>query len=230
MAKAIRQRDLPVPPERWACRSASAVVLFVGVIAAGLMGDLLSKHFAFESLLSNPRLGEQIALEKAMRDGTTREIIHREPVAAVLKRPIIPGVVWFTLSTNPGIVFGSQVVPRWAVNVATILTVLVISLGFFPRSDRGDRWMHVALACIVGGALGNLYDRALSVVTFPGGLAPICNEVRDFIDFSEIGYRWVFNIADALLVVGVAIIFLKMLFPGKKKDAASPSDAAKTSS
>ena len=65
--------------------------------------------------------------------------------------------------------------------------------------------MHAALAFILAGALGNLYDRLFGAVSIPG-FEPIRYQVRDFIDCSELYYRWVFNVADMLLVIGVAML------------------------
>ena len=41
---------------------------------------------------------------------------------------------------------------------------------------------------------------------------PILRNVRDFIDCSDLGYPWVFNVADVLLVIGVAILGLHWFF------------------
>ena len=83
-------------------------------------------------------------------------------------------------------------------------------------SDSGLR-VHVALAMILGGALGNLYDRLFSRVEIPGTTATITRQVRDFIDLSEVrlklfshdlSYPWIFNLADVLLVAGVALLIV----------------------
>jgi len=53
-------------------------------------------------------------------------------------------------------------------------------------------WLNkLSIALIIGGAIGNGIDRALF------------GAVTDFIDFSDIGFRWVFNIADSAITVGV---------------------------
>ena len=49
----------------------------------------------------------------------------------------------------------------------------------------------MSFGLIIGGAIGNGIDRALF------------GAVTDFIDFSDIGFRWVFNIADSAITVGV---------------------------
>jgi signal peptidase II len=108
----------------------------------------------------------------------------------------------FTLSTNPGVVFGWSMA-RPVVNVATVL-IMGLVLVFFGTSDRKAWLVHLAMGLILAGAMGNLYDRLFSDVSFGvANITQIRNEVRDFIDCSQIGYKWVFNVADALLVMGV---------------------------
>lgn len=215
-----------VPPERHAWKCHAAVVLFLIITAAGAAADLISKDAVFRSFLDNPQLParvEQIRDERIRmgESASARDVIHDARMLNFLQYRIMPGVK-FTLSTNPGIVFGSQVIPRWAVNSATVLTILLV-IVFFATSDRGAWLTHVALACIVGGAIGNLYDRLFAVVNLPAGLEPIRCEVRDFIDLGDIGYVWVFNVADALLVVGVILIIMGWIIAARKK----PAPAAK---
>lgn len=54
----------------------------------------------------------------------------------------------------------------------------------------------IGVAFIIGGALGNLYDRVAY------------GFVVDFLDFSGIGFPWVFNIADSAINVGIAFLLL----------------------
>ncbi len=129
-----------------------------------------------------------------------------------LSRQVVPGVR-FTLSMNPGVVFGMPM-PRPLVTAATIVTVAVVTV-FFAASPARARWTHAALALIAAGALGNLYDRLFAQVVLPG-VEPICHQVRDFIDCSQIGYKWIFNLADAYLVIGAAMLILHWLLEGRR--------------
>jgi signal peptidase II len=202
-AKPSRSADPPAP-SRPASRSVSAIVVFLAITAAGVAADLWSKHAAFQSFLDD----EGLAAEARMfhddfrgRRPTAREFL------ATMRRRVCPGV-WLSLSTNPGVVFGLPM-PRWAVAAITAGAVGLVGL-FFAQTDHRARWLHVGLALILGGALGNLYDRLFSVVRLPG-FEPIRYEVRDFIDCSELHWHWVFNVADVLLVVGVAILMVHRL-------------------
>ena len=63
-------------------------------------------------------------------------------------------------------------------------------------------WLNrLSIAMIIGGAIGNGIDRALF------------GAVTDFIDFSDIGFRWVFNIADSAITIGViGLIIASFIF------------------
>lgn len=201
-----------------AFKSLYAIVLFVVVAVAGTAADLASKKYIFESLLNEPAARSQIqALAAAYGDVQIPGKTMLHSIRA--QRRVMPGMQ-FTLSTNPGVVFGLAM-PRTAVAVATILTIVLV-LFFFATSQRRAWMVHLSLACILSGALGNLYDRLLNVITLgPKNVLPISYEVRDFIDCSEIGYRYIFNVADVLLVVGVGLMLLHWFLARPKKAAAN---------
>ncbi len=187
---------------RWAIRYPKTIVLFFLIASTGLAADLLSKHLVFKSMLTDEALNTKIqAFERAFersrnRPPTTEEVLYQ------FQKPFL-GKVKFTLSTNPGIVFGLQM-NRAIVATTTVITVIIIG-GLFVTSPAKAKLMHTAMAMIVAGALGNLYDRLFAVVQ-PDGFEPIIGQVRDFIDCSGLYYPWIFNVADILLVVGVGVL------------------------
>jgi len=62
--------------------------------------------------------------------------------------------------------------------------------------------MSVALALILGGAIGNLYDRVY------------LSYVVDFLEVHIVHYHWPdFNVADSAIVVGACLLLLEMLRP-----------------
>jgi len=203
------QADPYSPPPSHAWKSPAAAILFIAVAAAGLAGDLWTKHAVFADLLTDADLPRRVAsVRQALADQNgqdpgARDVLH----ALQLGQPLALGVR-VRLSTNPGVVFGLPM-PRWLVQVATVATVLLVG-GFFAASRPRDRWLHIAAGLILAGALGNLYDRLFAAVSLPG-IDPIRCEVRDFLDFGAWGYPWVFNVADAWLVVGVAMVFIHWL-------------------
>lgn len=226
-AQSHASRHGAVPAQGRAMRSPLAVAVFLVVLAGALAGDLLSKHYVFAWLLSEPDLAARVeVVRKSAGDSLLgpRETLHE----LNLRRTICPGLN-FTLSVNKGAVFGiefgSPAVHRTIVGLATAATTVLV-LYFFAFSHRRARVLHLSMAFIVAGALGNLYDRLTSSVALPG-TPPIRYNVRDFIDCSEIplpfGFRyvWVFNIADALLVVGIAVLILHWLIAGRKAKQAA---------
>jgi len=80
------------------------------------------------------------------------------------------------------------------------------------KATAQDRWLCAALGLILGGTLGNLYDRL------------VFNGVRDFLYFYKIEWP-VFNVADCCLVVG-AIILLAHAFFSREKPATPPTTPA----
>jgi len=113
-------------------------------------------------------------------------------------RIIWPGVLQFRLLENPGAVFGIGGGRRMFFIVASIIAMVFV-YHLFATSTVRQRFLHGMLALIIGGAGGNLYDRLL------------LGHVRDFVNVSiriadvQI-WPWVFNLADAALVVGVLAI------------------------
>ena len=190
-----------------------AIVVFFALAAAGVTGDLLSKHYVFKSLLSAPELpGRAEETRKAFQATYNRNPTGGELLKSLHLQRQVAGGVKFTLLANAGVVFGAPI-PPWVVTIATIAAVALVGY-FFATTDRRAWTVHVSLAFILGGALGNFYDRLFSSIVLPGA-EPIRYNVRDFIDCSELYYPWVFNVADVLLVVGVAILILRGISAGR---------------
>ena len=206
------------PATRRAIKTPATIAMFVIITAAALSVDLISKHMVFQSLLDDPALQKRLTEINTSLHGS----LTSPQALRIFRRPVGLGIQ-LSLSTNPGVVFGLPM-PRWVVAAATLLIVGFI-FYYFALSDRRDRYLHLGLALILGGAVGNLYDRLFSAVCVPG-FEPIRHQVRDFIDCSEfyIHYPWVFNVADAWLVVGVAILMVHWWFMAaaeKKRHAAT---------
>ena len=108
---------------------------------------------------------------------------------------------------NRGIVFGlmSEGEIEWRSFFLVGLTVLVLAFVatvLWQSSGRGmaaSRLSRLGLSLVLGGALGNLYDRLFS------------GAVTDFLDFYIGTYHWyAFNVADSGISVGVALILLDL--------------------
>ena len=85
---------------------------------------------------------------------------------------------------------------------AIIIFVIIIILKMINNSNGLSKY---SLLMILGGALGNVYDRIMY------------NSVPDFIDFHINKFHWfVFNVADIFITVGVIIMIMTEFFNKKK--------------
>ena len=125
--------------------------------------------------------------------------------------PIIPRFLRITHWTNEGAAFSmfagstSPNVVRWGLIVFTLVASLAVFIVMLRLGNR-ITLVTVALALILGGALGNVHDRI-----FYGS-------VVDFIEVHIFSYHWPdFNIADSSIVIGACLLFLEALLP-KNRD------------
>lgn len=128
-------------------------------------------------------------------------------------RPILGDFFRLTYIENPGMAFGIDIGGKLFFSLFSIVasTAIVVYL-YHARTERLG--LRVALAMILGGAVGNLIDRVFYGVLFQG--TPLFHgRVVDFFDvdffnISILGYhlnRWpVFNVADASVTVGVLLL------------------------
>ncbi len=219
------------------------------VAAIGLAVDLYSKHWAFTELQG--------------------------------LRVVVPHLLHFRRSLNPGALFGMGhgLTPVFIGASVLALGFVIYLFAFTPRSRIS---MHVALGMILAGALGNLYDRSFvraDAIWYPAGVGwrswfgtevyitgklvkdaedywifaewpegggkpiPIKKQkgwsvepvpvVRDFIKIDTSWmpnriqlWKWIFNVADALLVVGVGVLLINFWRDRGDEEEASETDAA----
>lgn len=128
-----------------------------------------------------------------------------------------PGHAGFQLSWNEGALFGIGQGNVWIFVAMSLIAMIAIPIWLFWFRAARDAWLSFALGCVTGGILGNLYDRlGLHGEVWPAG-SPRAGDtiyaVRDWILWqASDAWRWPnFNIADSLLVVGAAIMFLHAL-------------------
>ena len=96
---------------------------------------------------------------------------------------------------------------RWFFTLVSIVVSAVIV--FVLRRQHANRPVALALALVLGGALGNLYDRLT------------LGHVVDFIQLHAAGYYWpAFNVADSAITIGVAILIWDSLTAGSGPKAA----------
>ncbi|MEX2093725.1 MAG: signal peptidase II [Pirellulales bacterium] len=125
-----------------------------------------------------------------------------------------PGHAGFQLSWNEGALFGMGQGSTWLFATLSVLAGCAIPLWLFHWRAASDLWLTAALGSVMGGLLGNLYDRlGLPDYLWPGRSGVVgqpVHAVRDWIlvQWSD-QWRWPnFNIADSLLVVGaIALVW-----------------------
>ncbi|QDV74408.1 signal peptidase II [Botrimarina mediterranea] len=128
------------------------------------------------------------------------------------------GYAGFQTSLNEGALFGLGFghVPVFA--AISVLAAIAIPVWLFVFRAANDWWLTASLGAVMAGVLGNLYDRlGLSGEVWPA-FDPRAGEtvyaVRDWILWQlNDEWRWPnFNLADAFLVVGAGVLFLRAMF------------------
>jgi signal peptidase II len=149
-------------------------LLFWPIAVGGTAFDLWSKHAVFNWLPSLP--GETYT--------------------------IVDGYVHFILRENAGAAFSILHGQRWFLTSISAAAFFVV-IGIFLFGSVHRRILQIALSCILGGIVGNFYDRAF-----------LDGHVRDFVDvlIPVIRYNWpTFNVADSLLCIGVGLLIIANL-------------------
>jgi signal peptidase II len=143
-----------------------------------------------------------------------------------------PGHVGIELSRNWGALFGIGQDLVWLFAALSIVAAVAIPIWLFRYQAARDLWMTIALGLVMGGVLGNLYDRlGLSAETWkPHGETRVAvHAVRDWVLWQiNDERRWPnFNVADSLLVVGVGLLFIRLVRePNGNQLPSGPRDAA----
>jgi signal peptidase II len=170
-------------------------ILFAVIAGLCLAADQASKVWARHSLPVHPADCEVPA-----------GIADRQCVGVAVS--VVPDHWDWRLSMNHGSAFGlfsSQEGARIFLSVIGVLAVFGM-LWMLRKSRPDQRVLHVALALVAGGAVGNLIDRIYFGV------------VTDFVLWRWKTKEWpVFNVADVVLVVGVGLMFLDMAREGKRE-------------
>lgn len=184
-------------PARPAHRAPAAILLFVLVTLAVLGLDLGLKSWSFAHVAGFP-------VELRGQDPNDVVVPPHEPIV------LAPHILNLQLTANPGAIFGLGKGSQGFFIAMSVAAILAIG-WVFARSPASAHFLHVALALILAGALGNLYDRICFGLVrdmlhlFPAVPLPLGLKwpggARDV-------YPWIFNLADAALVVGVAMLML----------------------
>lgn len=119
---------------------------------------------------------------------------------------LIPGLLQLTHVRNPGAAFG--ILPYQRSLFVVIAGLLLVASFLYRRRIKDETFLvQLGLGLGLGGAIGNLIDRLRT------------GYVTDFFEVPAVPIFGIFNVADAAIVIGVAILLWSTLF---RKDATAP--------
>jgi signal peptidase II len=133
----------------------------------------------------------------------------------------IPGWLQFEWTGNHGAALGFFQGDRWLFLIVSAAAVFF--LGYlFTTSRPAQRGYQIVLGMLLAGVLGNMYDRVMlgyvrdMIHIFPDRRWPpaIADHLPAFWSTPE-WFPWIFNVADSLLCVGVAIMLMHSFLDGK---------------
>ncbi|MGP0021012.1 MAG: signal peptidase II [Candidatus Sulfotelmatobacter sp.] len=153
-----------------------------------------------------------LALLVVLLDRWTKRLVAAR-IAMYSHIQIIPGFFRLTHTENTGAAFSlfADSPSHWKTALLigfSVLAMIIVSVLLWKQS-RPLTMTGIALSLILGGAIGNLWDRVAS------------GRVIDFLLFYVKHYEWpVFNLADTSIVIGASLLVIEILFHKSPKDAA----------
>jgi signal peptidase II len=188
-------------------RPVSKWTILAVLFAALVVADQWTKYLAVDRLTTVFERGGDLSLAERLRGFVTYR--HLEPLATEPYYVFRP--VWrMSYVENPGAAWGmfraaSEGFRNGFFTLVSLAAVVFI-LRYYRRLRTDQRYLQVALALVLAGAVGNFLDRVAR------------GYVIDFIEWywwNRTDLRWpTFNVADSLIVVGVAML---VLHPGSRR-------------
>ncbi|MFA5911383.1 MAG: signal peptidase II [Vicinamibacterales bacterium] len=159
-------------------------------------------------MLASRRLELYVAVTVVILDQITKALV-RPALALHESMVVIPGYVDLTRVHNTGAAFGMLNSVDFPLKTVVLSLVALIALGgvawYAATVPLADRLARIGIAGVLGGAVGNLIDRATA------------GYVLDFVDAYWNGWHfWAFNVADAAITVGVIFMILDILGLGRR--------------
>jgi signal peptidase II len=144
-----------------------------------------------------------LAILVVLLDQWTKRLVAAR-IAMYTHIQIIPGFFRITHTENTGAAFSlfADSPSHWktALLITFSMVAMIIVSVLLWRQARALTITGIALALILGGAVGNLWDRVAS------------GRVVDFLLFYVKQYQWpVFNLADSAIVIGAALLVIEIL-------------------
>ena len=189
-------------------RSRQALVLCLAAIGVLTAMDLGSKHWALERLSQPSSRASDPACQPNEYGRVEPQRGQRSPMV------LIDGVLEFRYAENCGAAFGfmrdmPSAVRKGVFYVAATGAVFLLLWMFV--TGRGGQLFAISVPLIVAGAIGNFVDRVN------------LGYVVDFVRF-HLNNRWAyptFNVADAWITIGVALILIEGFMDGRREKQAS---------
>jgi signal peptidase II len=158
--------------------------------------------------VSGRRLELLIVVVLVIADQVTKAMV-RQALALHESIQILPDYLALTRVHNTGAAFGmfnSMDFPGKTIVLTLVATMALGGVAWYAASvPPGDRLARLGVASILGGAIGNLIDRATA------------GYVLDFVDASWRGWHfWAFNVADAAISIGVVLMIFDLLGLGRR--------------
>jgi signal peptidase II len=169
-------------------------------------------------VLKSRRIEVIVAVTVVILDQITKAMV-RPSLALHESREVIPGFLDLTRVHNTGAAFGMLNSVEFPFKTVVLSLIALIALGgvawYAATVPMGDRLARLGIAGVLGGAIGNLIDRARS------------GYVLDFVDaYWGDWHFWAFNIADAAITIGVVFMILDILGAGKRSDQQASINAS----
>jgi signal peptidase II len=158
-------------------------------------------------LVAERRLELLIVIGVAVLDQVTKMLV-RNALALHESVEVVPDLLSLTRVHNTGAAFGMLNGVEFAFKAVVMSVVALLALGgvgwYAASVPLSDVLARAGIASVVGGAIGNLIDRATA------------GYVLDFVDAYWSGWHfWAFNVADSAISVGAALVILDGLLSGK---------------
>jgi signal peptidase II len=125
-----------------------------------------------------------------------------QPPRVIPVTPFFNLVMWWNRGISFGFLDSSTTIGPWLLSLVALAITAVLVVWLYRAERLG---VALGIGLIIGGALGNLVDRAR------------WGAVLDFLDFYAGDYHWpAFNVADSGITVGAAVLILDSLFHREK--------------
>jgi signal peptidase II len=150
-------------------------------------------------------------------DRVTKVLIEQK-VALWDTIPVIPGILNIVYTRNRGAAFGLLNDAPELLRKVLLIGVSLVILAYIVRMLWTQSESRVALTLVLGGAVGNLYDRI------------VYGSVTDFIQVFLGSYEWPsFNVADSAICLGAGLLALEIFRPraGAVQTVTAPVGKAK---